>query len=185
MIITNTYIAEEEYSVGPKIDKSGSAAAQNMKAKNKAEIGIVSGDIIDAEMKHRLETLDKEQYQAILESKDIVKAYNDFVDLKIEEYKNKSADSDTIKIIKTFQVCFNDFFQLQNSWATGKSVEEIKHDIKDGFTYQSQDPQFIRLLLQTRLKYAETTEKLLKQLIENNAKVLKISSSQSRTHPLS
>lgn len=181
MITDNTYITEEEYIAAPKIDKSGSAAAQNMGAKNKTEIGIVSGDIIDAEMKHRLETLDKEQYQAILESKDIVKAYNDFIDLKIDEYKNKTDDSDTIKIIKTFQTCFNDFYQLQNSWASGKSVEEIKRDVKDGFTYQSQDPQFIRLLLQTRLKYAETTEKLLKQLIENNAKVLKISSSQLDT----
>ena len=38
MIITNTYIAEEEYSVAPKIDKSGSAAAQNMKAKIKQKL---------------------------------------------------------------------------------------------------------------------------------------------------
>lgn len=181
MIIDDMYITEEDYTVAPKIDKSGSAAAQNTGAKNKTEIGIVSGDIIDAEMKHRLETLDKEQYQAILESKDIVKAYNDFVDLKIEEYKNKNEDSDTIKIIRTFQSCFNDFYQLNNSLVSGKSVEEIKRDVKDGFTYQSQDPQFIRQLLQTRLRYAETTEKLLKQLIENNAKVLKISSSQLDT----
>ena len=47
MITDNTYITEEEYIAAPKIDKSGSAAAQNMGAKNKTEIGIVSGDIID------------------------------------------------------------------------------------------------------------------------------------------
>ena len=72
-------LLESEDAIASKIDNSGSAAAQNIAAKHKDQIGIVSGDIVDAEMKHRLETLDKQQYQAILESKDIVKAYNDFM----------------------------------------------------------------------------------------------------------
>lgn len=181
MIADEMYITEEDYTAGSKIDTSGSAAAQNIGAKNKDQIGIVSGDIIDAEMKHRLETLDKQQVQAILESKDIVKAYNDFVDLKIEDYKSKGEDSESLRIVKSFALCFNDFYQFANSQATGKSVEQLKHDVKDGFTYQSQDSQFIRQLLQTRLKYAECTERLLKQVIENNAKVLKISSAQLET----
>ena len=181
MIIDDMYITEEDYTAGSKIDTSGSAAAQNLGAKNRDQIGIVSGDIIDAEMKHRLETLDKQQVQAILESKDIVKAYNDFVDLKIEDYKIKSEDSESLKIVKSFALSFNDFYQFANSQATGKSIEQLKHDVKDGFTYQSQDPQFIRQLLQTRLKYAECTERLLKQIIETNAKVLKISSAQLET----
>ena len=181
MITDDMYIIEEEYIAGSKIDTSGSAAAKNIGAKNKDQIGIVSGDIIDAEMKHRLETLDKQQVQAILESKDIVKAYNDFVDLKIEDYKSKGEDSESLRIVKSFASCFNDFYQFANSQVTGKSVEQLKHDVKDGFTYQTQDPQFIRQLLQTRLKYAECTERLLKQVIENNAKVLKISSAQLET----
>lgn len=49
MTTDNMYITEEEYTAGSKIDTSGSAAAQNIGAKNKDQIGIVSGDIIDAE----------------------------------------------------------------------------------------------------------------------------------------
>lgn len=176
------YITEEDYTAGSKIDDSGATAAYNTTAKHKEQIGIVSGDILDVEMKHRLETLDKEQVKAILESKDIVKAYNDLVDMKVEQYKNTStADTEALTIVKTFALRFNDFFAYANAQAVGKSIEQLKHDVKDGFTYQSQDPQFIRELLQTRLKYAECTERLLKQVIENNAKVLKISSSQLET----
>lgn len=57
----------------------------------------------------------------------------------------------------------------------------IQKKIIDGFTYQSQDPKFIRALLETRLQYANTTQKLLKKIIENNAKFLKISSAQLQT----
>ena len=174
-------LLESEDAIASKIDNSGSAAAQNIAAKHKDQIGIVSGDIVDAEMKHRLETLDKQQYQAILESKDIVKAYNDFIDLKIEDLKEKSNESGALKIVQTFSLAFNEFYQYANSSVTGKSIEQIKSGIKDGFTYQSEDPAFITKLLQMRLKYAETTERLLKEIIQNNAKILKLSSAQIDT----
>lgn len=181
MINDDMYITEEEYTSGPKIDKSGSLAHINAGAKDRGEIGIVSGDIIDAEMKHRLETLDKEQIQAITEAKDIVKAYNDFIELKLEGYKNKGYSDDNIKVINNFIVSLNPFVQAQASLVTGKSTQDIMRDIKDGFTYRSEDPQYIRGLLQARLKYAETTEQLLKQIISNNAKILKLSSEQVQT----
>lgn len=181
MITDDMYITEEEFTAGPKIDKSGSLAHMNVLAKDKGEIGIVSGDIIDAEMKHRLETLDKEQIQAIAEAKDIVKAYNDFIDLKLEGYKNKGSSTDNLTIINNFIHSLNPFVQAQASTASGKSVQDIMRDIKDGYTYRSEDPQYIRGLLQARLKYAETTEQLLKQIISNNAKILKLSSEQVQT----
>lgn len=181
MITDDMYITEEEFTAGPKIDKSGSLSHQNILSKDKGELGIVSGDIIDAEMKYRLETLDKQQIQAITEAKDIVKAYNDFVDLKLEEYKNKGASNDNLKVINNFIISLNPLVQQQASLVSGKSAQDIMRDIKDGYTYRSEDPQYIRGLLQARLKYAETTEQLLKQIISNNAKILKLSSEQIQT----
>ena len=141
MITDDMYITEEEFTAGPKIDKSRSLAHQNILAKDKGELGIVSGDIIDAEMKHRLETLDKQQIQAITEAKDIVKAYNDFVDLKLEEYKNKGASNDNLKVINNFIISLNPLVQQQASLVSGKSAQDIMRDIKDGYTYRSEDPQ--------------------------------------------
>lgn len=40
MITDNTYITEEEYIAAPKIDKSGSAAAQNIGAKIKQRLEL-------------------------------------------------------------------------------------------------------------------------------------------------
>lgn len=178
MITGNMYITEEDYIAGPKIDKSGVGGAMTMLDKHAGEISIVSGDMMDAEMKHRLEQFDKEQVKAILESKNIVQAYNDFLDLKINKVVNL-----TEKDFEDAPFIFKSFKQSYDQFKTLEEVDE-QYDTKkiiDGFTYQSQDPKFIRALLETRLQYANTTQKLLKKIIENNAKFLKISSAQLQT----
>lgn len=174
----NKYIIEADYVGGPKTDASGAGQNVNITAKHAGEISIVSGDMFDAEMKHRLENFDKEQTKAILESKDIVQAYNDFVQLKIDnilhaegKYKNFE---DAQKIFQTFAQVYklaDQFGSLTTNLGTTKGII-------DGFVYTDQDPKFIRALLEARLEYCNTTQKLLKKIIENNATILKLSSSQ-------
>lgn len=181
----NKYIIEADYAGGPKTDISGAGKNFNVTAKHAKEISIVSGDMFDAEMKHRLENFDKEQTKAILESKDIVQAYNDFVQLKIDnilkaegKYKNFE---DAPKIFQTF-VQLHAKSSLVDLFGTGSfSGHPTTKSIIDGFVYTDQDPKFIRALLEARLEYCNTTQKLLKKIIENNATILKLSSSQIQT----
>lgn len=180
----NSYIINEaDYVAGPKIDSSGAGKELNGLAKHADEISIVSGDMMDAEMKHRLENFDKKQAEAILKSKDIVQAYNDFVELKVKDILNAEGK---YKNFEEAQSIFKTFAQVYKraeflSTIGSSFITTDPKLILNGFVYQDQDPKFIRSLLETRLEYCNTTQKLLKKIIENNAAILQLSSTQIQT----
>ena len=152
-----------ETEIGPKIDSSGFGMALTPFDENPGEIAILSGDMFDSEMKHRLETFDKEQAKLILESEDIVDAYNDFIDLKLDKIRRLSTED---KEYKDLPMIFKNFLQAYHTLANSSGFIGIKM-VKDGFIYRDEDPEFIKALLQTRLEYVNTTQKLLKK---NNRK---------------
>lgn len=178
MITDYWYITEDEYTPEPKI-VSGKGAIGNDNGKYKYDVSIVSGDLIDAEMQHKLELFDNKQAQIILESENIVQAYNDFVQLKIDSLislsKNKLKDSELSVILRNFIATYNTMDRAFPNSA------RVKKDITEMFIYQNQDPQYIRSLLETRLKYASTTQKILREIIQKNAEILKLSSAQVQT----
>lgn len=185
MISDDMYITEiswndlddEKYKSQPKVLKGrGMFGTDN--GLHSMDVGIVSGDMLDADMQHKLEDFDKEQTQAILESQDIVKAYNAFIDLRVDELSKmtfkQAVDKDTPRIIHRFVESYEDF--------SGKyGGERIKKELKEMFIWQSEDPDYIRDLLKTRLEYANTTQQMLRKIIEKNAAFLKISSSELQT----
>ena len=173
MINNALYITEEDYKAGPKSDTSGIGSLTGMTATDEHpdEIAIVSGDMMDAELKHRMENFDKEQAKAVLESKNIVEAYNNFIMLKLDKVFNMKAED--------FEGAQKIFYSFRQTYETFKQIPGADpKQVIDGFVYQSQDPKFIRQLLQTRLEYANTTQRLLQKIIQENAKILKLSSDQ-------
>ena len=186
MIKDNLYINEAEWSdFAPK--EKYHPQAKVVKAKgmfgdnnglHKMDLGIVSGDMLDATMQHKLERFDKQQAQAILESQDIVKAYNAFIDLRIEELTKIStremAYYELPRIMKRFVERYRGFSDHYGS-------ENVKRDLREMFIWESEDPDYIRDLLKARLEYADTTQQLLRKIIEKNAEFLKLSSSQLDT----
>ena len=186
MIKDSLYINEAKWSDFAQKEKY-QPQAKVVKAKgmfgddnglHSTDLGIVSGDMLDATMQHKLEMFDKQQTQAILESQDIVKAYNAFIDLRVEELTKMStrelAYYELPRIMKRFVERYRGFSDHYGS-------ENVKRDLREMFIWESQDPDYIRDLLQARLEYANTTQQLLRKIIEKNAEFLKLSSSQLDT----
>lgn len=147
------------------------ANAQN--GNYKVSTTSTGADYIDSKLKSRIETFDKDKTKAILESEDIVKEYNLWIEADInriveaakrkqlynQEFRSGEAESSAISISKTM---------LQ----IGIDEKNIKEYLKGTFYYTNEDPEKIKKLLTLRLKYCQKIVDLLSEMIKVNYKIL-------------
>lgn len=151
-------------------------------------MSVLSGDIFDSEIKHHIENFDKKVYEALLESENIVEDYNNFVQLKIDQVINSKKSSNVVIFenirntidgaLQMFVIKDEDEEMKKEFEKEGiKSEDDIKKYIISGVVHNPpKDPSAIKKLLEVRLKYVDSTIKLLKDMIQNNAKILGLSS---------
>ena len=155
------------------------------------DISIISGDIFDSEITHHIENFEKSQYEAMLESENIVRDYNNFIQLKIENLIKTKRTNNNVAIFDTFLVFYNTSIEEYNKQKNDpevvkelenlgiKSENDLKKYIIGEFTHKpSENPKIIKQLLEMRLKYVNTTISLLKNMVSNNAKILGLTSKE-------
>ena len=155
------------------------------------DVSIISGDIFDSEITHHIENFEKSQYEAMLESENIVRDYNNFIQLKIENLIKTKRTNNNVAIFDTFLVFYNTSIEEYNKQKNDpevvkelenlgiKSENDLKKYIIGEFTHKpSENPKIIKQLLEMRLKYVNTTISLLKNMVSNNAKILGLTSKE-------
>lgn len=154
-------------------------------------VSIISGDIFDSEITHHIENFEKSQYEAMLESENIVRDYNNFIQLKIENLTKTKRNNNNVAIFDTFLTFYNSSIEEYNKQKNDpeavkelenlgiKSENDLKKYIIGEFTHKpSENPKIIKQLLEMRLKYVDTTISLLKNMVSNNAKILGLTSKE-------
>lgn len=127
----------------------------------------------------------------MLESENIVRDYNNFIQLKIENLIKTKRTNNNVAIFDTFLVFYNtsieEYDKQKNDPEVVKELENLgiksENDLKKyiigEFTHKpSENPKIIKQLLEMRLKYVNTTISLLKNMVSNNAKILGLTSKE-------
>lgn len=129
-------------------------------------------DINDSKMKSRIESFDQEKAKLILESNNIVKEYNEWVEFNVDEImynaKNYRADIDAggsveFDIMRDIRIMINEY---------KISEDKVRNYIKGTYFYQTDNPENIKLLLKLRIKYCQKITNMLTAMLQKNAKLL-------------
>lgn len=127
----------------------------------------IGKDKVDSQMQSRIESFDKERARYILESEDIVKEYNQWIDADLDNmtasFDRNVAGGMVEHIMKTYNLLLN---------RGDISKEEIRRYLQGTFYYKSDNPANIQLLLTLRLKYNEKVTNLLSQMLRINYAIL-------------
>lgn len=138
------------------------------------EAEILSGDAIDVEVKNTLETFDSKKHKLLLESANIVKDYNDFVQCHFEKnITGRSGENGTPS--------YSVYFKYFEEGISGMSDSESESDIKKcilGEYHQTDDPEIIRKIVQMRIKYIEGVNAILKEMLKTNGQLLGLNEQQ-------
>ena len=126
---------------------------------------ILSGDAMDIEVKHSLENIDIEKQKLLLESKNLVQDYIDFVKFNID----KNFDSNNSN------ASYSTFFKYQRYYFNDNAITK---DQIINFYNIPDDPEMIRQILQARINYIQGINAILKEMVKNNGKVLGLSSAE-------
>lgn len=150
---------------------------------------ILSGDAIDIEIKNTLETFDVEKHKLLLESKNIVEDYNNFVQLHFDKNiehpdysyyndpENKEAQEHPERAA-SYAVYFRYFAgQLQQNVAGSAVYKNLERSIKTEY-HQLDDPNIIKKVVELRLKYIQGMNAILKEIVSVNGKLLGFNSKE-------
>lgn len=139
-------------------------------------------DVEDSKMKSRIESFDKERVQAILESEDIVKEYNKWVEFNIDQIlrdsdptgpgSGRSQEDEARYQIEDGTSKYIAKFLSADAQILGLDKNKIRDYIRGTFYYTSDNPNNIKLLLTLRMKYNQTILSLLNRMLVNNYKIL-------------
>lgn len=139
----------------------------------KSSTTSVGKDIEDSKLNSRIESLDKEAMQYILESDNIVEEYNEWIDFKvsniIRKAKNNKLELGSGSIELMIQDICDDLMTKYNM-----SEGDIHKYIKNTYFYTTDNPNNIKLLIKLRIKYCEKITNLLTRMLQNNYKLLGI-----------
>ena len=140
-------------------------------------------DVTDSRMKSRIEAFDKEKAKAILESDNIVKEYNKWIDAEIDEIiKVSDPAKNTPGVVPSKQemdkiqddgmsMYIAKFISLE-AQNMGIDKTQLKNYLRGTFFYTSDNPNNIKLLLTLRLKYNQKITSLLNRMLSLNYKIL-------------
>lgn len=129
-------------------------------------------DINDSKMKSRIESFDQERAKLILESNDIVKEYNEWIDFDIDRImdnaKNHKADIEAggaieFGIEQEIRIMINKYHIKE---------DKVREYIKGTYFYQTDNPENIKLLLKLRIKYCQKITNMLVDMLQKNSKLL-------------
>lgn len=124
-------------------------------------------DINDSKLQSRVESFDKEKAKYILESKNIVEAYNAYIEADIDRLMDENSfdlkDGTTDYLAKTIAYLLktNDI-----------SKSDIRNYLRGTFFYTSNDPEKIKRMLTLRLKYNQHITNLMSKMLNLNYKIL-------------
>ena len=138
------------------------------------EAEILSGDAIDVEVKNTLETFDAKKNKLLLESDNIVRDYNDFVQCHFKKNITGRNVGDT-------SPSYSVYFKYFEEGISGMSDSESESDIKKcilGEYHQTDDPEIIRKIVQMRIKYIEGINAILKDILKTNGQLLGLNEQQ-------
>ena len=139
------------------------------------KVEIISGDAIDVEVKNTLETFDTKKHKLLLESANIVKDYNDFVQYNFEKnVTGRSGENGTPSYSKYFKY-FNN--TVNNATNDGISDSALRAYIA-GEYHQMDNPNRIRQVVQMRVKYIEGVNAILQEMIKTNGQLLGLNEQQ-------
>lgn len=132
-------------------------------------------DIVDSEMQTRIENFDKEMHKLILESEDVVKEYNKWVDFRVENIINtvKSGNNSNRDLNGTIENTICDIC-ISLHEECNMSYQDLQKYIKNTYFYQTENPNNIKLLCKLRIKYCEKMISTLSKMIKNNGTALGI-----------
>ena len=142
--------------------------AQAQKGKNIIGTTSTGADMNDSVLKSRIEDFDKASAQAILEAEDIVKAYNLWVDGQIDNIMKSSIFSspdhnEVVQSAKSIKKAMQ---------GCGVPDEKIRDYLKGTYFYTTDDPEKIKKLLSSRVKYCDKITGMLKEMLVKNGKIL-------------
>ena len=127
-----------------------------------------------------METFNEKKNKLLLESKDIVKDYNDFVKLNFDKnvinrkYDNNDEDH-CASYAKYFLYFANDIKTQSKSedHSDGEIIRSIKTDY-----HNLDDPEMIRKVVLARVKYIEGMNAILREIVNHNSDLLGLNSKQ-------
>lgn len=129
-------------------------------------------DIVDSKMKSRIETFDTKKAQLILESENIVKEYNKWINAEIDEILKYDRETTQIGNTGEADICAKNIAYVMKTFNIPK--EDIKKYIKGTFFFESDNPEEIKSLLTCRINYCNKIARLLSDMLRKNYQILGI-----------
>lgn len=149
-------------------------------------------DANDSKLQSRVETIDRERMQAIIESENIIEAYNAWIDADLDKIladpddynvrvqgpssmgqgNDKTLRRQAVDMMLDPSITSIMRMITGDMRAYGISLQEIRNYLKGTFYYTSDNPNNIKTLLTLRIKYNQKIINLMSQSLQNNYKIL-------------
>ena len=145
-------------------------------------------DIVDSQLKSRVDQFDKERAETILKSDHIVEEYNLWIEGQIDKIMtsfNKHFNLNGVYNIN--REAINGSISIASDLARelyhgGIPENKIRDYLKGTFFYQTEDPEEIKHLLTARLNYCKKITSLLQQMLTNNYKILGLTENEMKMY---
>lgn len=201
--LDDSLINEAIRAKGPNFDLLKNADPMQQEIIKKTQMGIALSqqknglkvsttstgkDIVDSQLKSRVDQFDKERAETILKSDHIVEEYNLWIEGQID--KIMTSFNKYLNINRVYNInreAINGSITLASDLARelyhgGIPENKIRDYLKGTFFYQTEDPEEIKHLLTARLNYCKKITSLLQQMLTNNYKILGLTESEMKMY---
>ena len=201
--LDDSLINEAIRAKGPNFDLLKNADPMQQEIIKKTQMGIALSqqknglkvsttstgkDIVDSQLKSRVDQFDKERAETILKSDHIVEEYNLWIEGQID--KIMTSFNKYLNINRVYNInreAINGSITLASDLARelyrgGVPENKIRDYLKGTFFYQTEDPEEIKHLLTARLNYCKKITSLLQQMLTNNYKILGLTENEMKMY---
>lgn len=201
--LDDSLINEAIRAKGPNFDLLKNADPMQQEIIKKTQMGIALSqqknglkvsttstgkDIVDSQLKSRVDQFDKERAETILKSDHIVEEYNLWIEGQID--KIMTSFNKYLNINRVYNInreAINGSIAIASDLARelyhgGVPENKIRDYLKGTFFYQTEDPEEIKHLLTARLKYCKKITSLLQQMLTNNYKILGLTENEMKMY---
>ena len=201
--LDDSLINEAIRAKGPNFDLLKNADPMQQEIIKKTQMGIALSqqknglklsttstgkDIVDSQLKSRVDQFDKERAETILKSDHIVEEYNLWIEGQID--KIMTSFNKYLNINRVYNInreALNGSIAVASDLARelyhgGVPENKIRDYLKGTFFYQTEDPEEIKHLLTARLKYCKKITSLLQQMLTNNYKILGLTENEMKMY---